>query len=89
MYNIAAGNKPKDIRSAKESNCFPILETALSILALNPSKKSKTAANPIKYAAAVKFPPKASTIPTHPQSKLQQVKKLGIFFLIRFKASIR
>ena len=49
--SIVAGNKPKLIRSAKESSSFPISEYAPISRAVNPSKKSSIAAAIIKYKA--------------------------------------
>ena len=52
---IKDGATPKLTISDRESNCFPNADVALKSLAINPSKKSITAAIPIKIAAQVNF----------------------------------
>ncbi len=51
---ITEGAIPKETRSANESNCWPKLLFAFSILAKNPSRKSRTAAMSIKYEANIR-----------------------------------
>lgn len=76
------GRTPKVTTSASESNSFPIGEVTLRILAANPSKKSKIQAININREAFCRLVWKTSVIPKQPQSKLQQVKKLGMCFLM-------
>ena len=42
LYKIIPGTRPKLIISANESSCKPISDLAFSLLAIYPSKKSKT-----------------------------------------------
>jgi hypothetical protein len=74
---IDAGATPKLTISASESNSLPILEYARSIRAANPSKKSKTEAAIIKYAAITVMPSNENTIDRHPHNRLRHVITLG------------
>ncbi len=71
-----AGRTPKEIKSAKESNCLPNSDWAFSNLADNPSEKSKSAAIRTKYMATV-----GSSItlkqPKVPTRIFRLVRKLG------------
>ena len=76
--NIEAGKSPKVITSASESNSLPMGEEELSSRATKPSKKSKTPPAINNQLATSRFPLNTSIIPKAPQSKLQQVRTLGI-----------
>ncbi len=78
INRIEAGATPKLTASANESNSLPILEYALSQRAAKPSKKSKTAAAKIKYAAMANCPLKETTIDKQPQNRFIQVIPFGM-----------
>ena len=81
---IAAGAKPNVIKSAKESNSFPIGEDVLSNRAENPSKKSKTAPQKIRNTAhskSINCVVETIMEPT-PHNKLHNVMQLGICLFI-------
>ena len=68
--------------SAKESSSFPMPEEAFSILAANPSKKSKTAPSIIRMKPWSGRPPKVKITPTTPQRRFMEVIESGMCFLI-------
>jgi hypothetical protein len=69
-------------KSARESSSLPIGELTFSIRAENPSRKSSKSAAQMRYAPLISLPCKTRNIPRQPHSRLQQVKKFGICFLI-------
>ncbi len=72
-----AGTRPKEITSASESISLPMGDLALSSLATKPSKKSKTAANPIKPAASRNNSLKRKITANEPHSKFNTVMVFG------------
>lgn len=74
---------PKLTISASESSSLPILEYAFNALAENPSRKSKTAAIKIKYAARDKLflPSKERMMAIAPESKFREVIRLGMLLV--------
>jgi hypothetical protein len=74
---IEAGATPKLTTSAKESSSFPIAEYAFSQRAAKPSKKSKTEATRMKYAAISNLSLNAQTIDKQPQNRFRHVIVLG------------
>ena len=88
---MAAGAIPKLIRSASESNSFPISEYAPNARAVIPSRKSNTAAMKIKYADHNGNPSNDKIIDKLPDNKFKEVIKLGrnlnidlLFFINQF-----
>ena len=65
-YRITVGVTPKLTASDKLSNSAPILEVALSILALNPSTRSKKAASKTQTTADFHSDSSANLIPVRP-----------------------
>jgi len=79
---IRPGAKPKDIKSANESNSLPISDFIFNNRADIPSKKSNIDANTIKKDAIYKSYFKATITAIQPLSKFNEVIKLGICFFI-------
>jgi len=76
-YMMEAGATPKLTTSANESSSFPIAEYAFNQQAANPSKKSKTAAARMKYAAISNMLLNDMTTDKQPQNRFKHVNKFG------------
>lgn len=78
------GATPKVMSSASESNSLPMGEETPSKRALMPSKKSNTAPIMIHVSAQRGEPPKAQAVAMQPETRLLQVRVLGMCFVIEF-----
>ena len=74
---INDGSTPKLTTSANESSCTPSGPDTPNIRATIPSNTSKSAATNTNTPAAPGCPANNSHIPTHPQSRLHKVSRLG------------
>ena len=81
--SITEGSTPKLTISARESSSLPRPELALSILAANPSKKSKTAAASIRMKAGAGDPFNVRITPRIPHRRFMEVIASGMYFRIR------
>jgi hypothetical protein len=75
---MTVGVTPKLTASDKLSSSAPILEVALSILALNPSTRSKKAASKTQTTADFHSDSSANLIPVRPTHIPTVVNMLGI-----------
>jgi len=82
LNKINPGATPKLTTSARESSSFPIAEYALSSLAEKPSRKSKIIAARISQEAVTRSPFIIKIIETKPETRLSEVIKLGICFIL-------
>ena len=73
----SAGARPKDTRSASESNCSPNGVTAPTRRATAPSTMSKSTDSPISTAASPYSPRIDTRIATKPHTMLASVNRLG------------
>ena len=78
------GANPNVIKSEKLSNCFPIIDSALKVLATSPSKKSNNAPKNIAIPALLSWFSNDSNIAVIPHSILDSVIMLGILATITF-----
>ena len=79
------GNTPKLTTSAKESNSFPIGLETFNILALAPSRKSKTQAAQTNQAVGISGLVKEQIIPAHPHNRFPDVNAFGMCLVILTK----
>lgn len=82
-YKITVGVTPKLTASERLSNSAPIFEVALSILAVNPSTRSKNAAINTQTTADFQSDSRANRIPVRPMHIPTVVKIFGINRIIK------
>ncbi len=78
VFMIMLGSTPKLTMSASESSSLPIGLDTFNIRAEKPSKKSKTQAAQTNQAGGISGFVKEQMMPTHPHSKLPDVKAFGM-----------
>ena len=90
LYIIIPGTKPKEIRSANESNWPPNLLSKLNFLAINPSIKSKNKVIKIRndMDSIERLSSTNSNVIIHPKKRLKSVKMLGIILINKIESSL-
>lgn len=77
------GATPKLTTSARLSSSLPIAEYAFSRRAENPSRKSKIIAARISHEDVTMSPLAAKIIATKPETRLSDVIRFGICFIMK------